>query len=49
MQGMARCGGPECFNDALDEAVELLRPSLCDGDGNWTADYVRIRVEAVKP
>jgi len=34
---------------ALDETVELLRPSLCDGDGNWTADYVRLRVEAVRP
>ncbi|HUR42768.1 MAG TPA: methyltransferase domain-containing protein [Aestuariivirga sp.] len=33
---------------ALAECVDLLRPSLCDGRGNWTADYVRIRVEAVK-
>ncbi len=38
-------------NDAenvLAECVDLLRPSLCDTRGNWTADYVRIRVEAVK-
>lgn len=35
--------------NALAEAVELLAPALCDGDGNWSADYVRIRVEAVKP
>ena len=34
---------------ALEEVVELLRPALCDGHGNWTADYVRLRVEAVKP
>jgi SAM-dependent methyltransferase len=34
---------------ALAEAVDLLRPALCDADGNWTADYVRLRVEAVKP
>ncbi|MFT3986547.1 class I SAM-dependent methyltransferase [Aestuariivirga sp.] len=34
---------------ALEDTVELLRPSLCDNDGNWTADYVRLRVEAVKP
>ena len=34
--------------NALDEAVELLRPSLCDGHGNWTADYIRLRTEAVK-
>lgn len=33
---------------ALAETVELLRPALCDADGNWTADYVRLRVEAVK-
>ena len=33
---------------AVAEAVDLLRPSLCDGHGNWTADYVRLRVEALK-
>jgi trans-aconitate methyltransferase len=33
--------------NALAEAVELLRPSLCDEAGRWTADYVRLRVEAV--
>ena len=31
----------------LAETVELLRPALCDSDGKWTADYVRLRVEAV--
>ncbi len=36
-------------DEALAEAVELLRPALCDADGKWTADYVRLRVEAVKP
>lgn len=40
------------FGDAaqqvLDETVDLLRPALCDAEGNWTADYVRLRVEAVK-
>ena len=34
-------------DEALAEAVDLLRPSLCDGHGNWTADYIRLRVEAV--
>jgi SAM-dependent methyltransferase len=34
---------------ALKETVDLLRPALCDADRNWTADYVRLRVEAVKP
>lgn len=32
--------------DALDETVDLLRSQLCDRSGNWTADYVRLRVEA---
>ncbi len=30
------------------EVESLLRPALCDARGNWTADYVRLRVEAVK-
>jgi hypothetical protein len=34
--------------NALAETVELLRPSLRAEDGQWTADYVRLRVEAVK-
>jgi len=29
-----------------DEAQDLLRPALCDSDGNWTADYMRLRFEA---
>lgn len=28
---------------AADEAVALLRPSLCDEGGAWVADYVRLR------
>jgi hypothetical protein len=35
--------------DVLKEVEDLLRPSLCDQNGNWTADYVRLRVEAVRP
>ena len=35
--------------DALAETIELLRPALCDAQGHWTADYVRLRVEAVAP
>lgn len=31
---------------ALSDVVELLRPVLCDKENIWTADYVRIRVEA---
>lgn len=40
----------EQFGDAmqavLDEVEDILRPSLCDMADNWTADYVRLRVEA---
>jgi len=38
---------PEHERDAArDEAVALLRPVLCDEDGAWTADYVRLRFAA---
>lgn len=36
-------------DEALAETVDLLRPQLCDDEGQWTADYVRLRAEAVKP
>lgn len=29
-----------------DRTVDLLRPALCDSDGNWTADYMRLRFDA---
>jgi len=28
--------------------VDALRPSLCDTEGQWTADYVRLRFDAAK-
>lgn len=31
---------------ALGEAIDLLRPALCDSAGRWTADYVRLRFAA---
>lgn len=31
---------------ARDEAVALLRPVLCDEQGRWTADYMRLRFAA---
>lgn len=34
---------------ARDEVVELLRPALCDDEGRWFADYVRLRFAATKP
>lgn len=33
----------------IAEAQEALRAQLCDADGNWTADYVRLRFAALKP
>jgi SAM-dependent methyltransferase len=41
---------PEVSRSALIERVEaLLEPALCDADGNWQADYVRLRFAAVLP
>lgn len=46
-------GGPifeqlpeEARERASEEAVDLLRWSLCDREGRWTADYVRLRFSA---
>jgi trans-aconitate methyltransferase len=33
----------------IQEIENLLRPSLCDTEGRWTADYVRLRFSARKP
>jgi hypothetical protein len=33
----------------LEEVRAALRPDLCDAEGKWTADYVRLRVAALKP
>ena len=41
---------PEAERAALkDEVAEATRAELMDGDGGWTADYVRLRFAAVKP
>ncbi len=32
----------------IEEVRGALRPQLCDGEGKWTADYVRLRFAAVK-
>ena len=37
----------EAADEVLDEVVDLLSPVLRDEAGNWTADYVRLRVAAV--
>ena len=31
---------------AITNTVALLKPILCDADGNWTADYIRLRFHA---
>jgi SAM-dependent methyltransferase len=31
---------------AIEQIVNLLRPVLCDREGHWTADYVRLRFRA---
>jgi trans-aconitate methyltransferase len=31
---------------AVDETVETLRPVLCDEQGRWTGDYIRLRFAA---
>ena len=40
---------PDLRARVRDEAAGLLRPALRDSDGNWTADYIRIRFEARLP
>jgi SAM-dependent methyltransferase len=38
---------PEALRETIvRETVELLRPTLCDEDGNWAADYMRLRFVA---
>lgn len=34
---------PDARRTVVDETVSLLAPALRDEDGNWTADYVRLR------
>ncbi|MGM0561785.1 MAG: class I SAM-dependent methyltransferase [Pseudomonadota bacterium] len=33
-------------SEILEEVTDRLRPILCDEEGNWTADYVRLRFSA---
>jgi SAM-dependent methyltransferase len=43
-------GVPEGERTALiDEVREVLRPTFCNPDGTWWADYVRLRFSALKP
>jgi hypothetical protein len=41
-------GLPEALRDSVvAETAALLQPALCDEEGNWTADYVRLRFIAL--
>jgi trans-aconitate methyltransferase len=41
---------PRADRDAfLAEVAELCRPTLCDSQGQWTVDYVRLRFAATRP
>jgi SAM-dependent methyltransferase len=43
-------GVPEADQPQMIEKIEaFLKPLLCDSQGNWTADYVRLRFTARKP
>ena len=39
---------PPLQAQVIDEIIALLKPSLCDTAGNWTADYVRLQFEAIR-
>jgi SAM-dependent methyltransferase len=38
--------GASARSEILDAVSTLLAPILCDGDGRWTADYIRLRFAA---
>jgi SAM-dependent methyltransferase len=54
MEGWLRTFGRSFFDQFVEpersevvrEVIELLRPSLCDRNGVWTADHVRLRFHA---
>lgn len=33
----------------IDDVVDMLKPQLCNFEGQWNADYVRLRFAALKP
>ena len=39
---------PDQREPLIAEVIETLRPQLCDDQGRWIADYVRLRFAAVK-
>ena len=47
-EGFTSCLPPPERLAYIAEVREALRPLLCDEEGKWTADYVRLRFAAVK-
>jgi trans-aconitate methyltransferase len=47
-ESFTECLPPSERRAYLSEVREALRSQLCDGEGKWTADYVRLRFAAVK-
>lgn len=45
LSGLSADGKQAC----ISEVVAKLRPVLCDAQGQWHADYVRLRFAATKP
>lgn len=41
--------GDDGRDAVIADTVALLRPILCDVEGNWMADYVRLRFAATRP
>lgn len=39
---------PDERQSVLQEVIDMLRETMCDSEGRWWADYVRLRVQAVK-
>jgi len=40
---------PEQRSAVIDAVIARLQPILCDGAGQWTADYTRLRFVAIRP
>ena len=40
---------PEDHEAYVEDVVSMLQPQLCDHQGQWKADYVRLRFSAIKP
>ena len=57
LEGWLRTFGHDCFaqvppserETVISEVVERARPTLCETNGNWTLDYVRLRFAAHQP